>query len=144
MKFAKFFLVLFVCFSWITHPVGGDYTAANVSNPIQRMTFGDIMGFLGLGIFLVVSLHRRISVPEIFRYALLFILLLTPGILTSHKSFGTFFEIFILSYLLLLGVVLYYYLLCFLLYLCISLSAGGDSLRLRFLLPSYSCLLHLR
>lgn len=107
MKYSKYLLWLFVFFSFITHPIGGQMSVENLTNPLKRMTLGDLAGFGGIFLFILANMRSRISVPELFKYAILFLFCLAPGILVSSRPFTTFFEIFILSFLIIISVCIY-------------------------------------
>lgn len=105
MKYSLLFLNLYIALSWITHTVGsfiGIGVAGNASNPIARMTLGDLCGMAGIVLFLIIGKDKKIFIPQTIRYAFMFSLLLAPGILVTPKPFKVFFEIFVVTFMILL------------------------------------------
>ena len=107
MKYSRYLLWLFIFFSFITHPIGGSMHISSMTNPLKRMTMGDIAGFAGIFLVVLANMSKKITVPELFKYSLLFLLCLAPGMLVSFRPFTTFFEIFILSFLIVLAVCIF-------------------------------------
>ncbi len=114
MKYSYLFLKLYIFLSWITHTVGRMFFGMGLgdgqgANPLVRMTMGDLCGFAAIFLYIITSYQKKFYFPETLRVLFLFYLLLVPGIFITPRPFNVFMEVFILTFMGTLTVLMVNY-----------------------------------